>query len=145
MIDPGNIPFNTDSFGGDGFGAFSRMNERRPLSDVDVYVRDGFVAGVRVDDEYRDRQIPQDTDLSTIFTPVPDVSVYCLSLCPGSADIELYQSILQEVASGDAILESQDKHPTEHGFVVLLTVNRARMVFRKSSYNEDFPKICEVK
>ena len=145
MIDPNNIPFNIDSFGGDGFGAFSRMNDRRPLSDVDVYVRDGFVAGIRVDEDYRDRQIPQDTDLNNIFTPVPNVSVYCLNLSPGSKDIEVYQSILQEVASGDAILESQDKHPTNDGFVVLLTINRARMVFRKKSYNEDFPKICEVR
>jgi hypothetical protein len=102
------------------------------------------VSGIRVDEEYRDRQIPQGTDLNTIFIPVPEVSVYCLNLSPGSEDIEVYQNILQEVASGDAILESQDKHPTENGFVVLLTINRARMVFRKKSYNEDFPKICEV-
>lgn len=145
MLDPDNIPFNIDSFGGDGFGTFSRMNDRRPLSDVDVYVRDGFVSGIRVGDDYRDRQIPRDTDLNTVFMPVPDVSVYCLSLYPGSPDISIYQQILQEVAKGDAILESQDKHPTDNGFVILMTVNRARMVFRKNSYNEDFPKICEVK
>ena len=113
----------------------------RRFDDVDSYVRDGMVSGIKVGDAYRNRQIPRDSDFSEIFTPSHDIIVHCFSIYPGSPDIQTYQDMLQEVYAGDAILESIDKHPSDKGFVVMAVINRARMVFRKESYNEDFPEM----
>lgn len=111
----------------------------RKMCDVDTYVRDAAVSGIKVAPEYVNRMIPKDTDLNEVFTPRSDVSVYCLNVFPGSDDVKLYERIMQEVSSGDAFIDSIDKHPTENGFVILLVVDRTRMVFRKDSYNELFP------
>ena len=111
------------------------------LDDVDMYVRDGVVSGIKVDDRYKNRTIPRDADFSEIFVPRHDVNVYCLHIFPGSEDIKKYQEILQSVYAGDAILDSVDKHPSDKGFIVMLIVNNARMVFRKEAYEEDFPEI----
>ena len=133
-------------FGGMGIPnqLFDDIRTRRQFSDVDTYVRDGVYNGIKVSDECRDRLIPKDTDLGDVFTPVSDVSVYCLHVYPESPDILKYQEIMQSVYTGDAFIDSIDKHPTDKGFVVMLVVNRARMVFRKDTYNELFPTIGEV-
>ena len=143
MIGAGDIPFSRDdSFILDNQGMASGWGAaHKRLDDVDIYVRDGVVSGIKVDDVYRHRQIPKGSDFSEIFIPVNDVKVYCFDIYPGSDDINKYQEIMQDVYSGDAILESIDKHPSDKGFVVMLVINRARMVFRKESYNEDFPKM----
>ena len=116
-------------------------NAQRRYTDVDAYVRDGVYAGVKVAEDCRDRLIPKDTDLGDVFRPVSDVSVYCLDIYPQSPDIETYQQIMQEVYTGDAFIDSIDKHPTDKGFVILLVINRAKMVFRKDTYKELFPTI----
>lgn len=140
MISVDNIPFNIDgSIYHNPADDMSRWPSK--LSDVDIYVRDHRVSGVLVGDEFVDRQIPKNTDLSEIFVPKSDVEVFCLDIFPGSEDIKVYQQVLQDVASGNVILESQDKHPTDKGYIVLIVVNKARMVFRKESYKEDFPEM----
>lgn len=139
MIGAGDIPFNTSSIVDNGGMATGWGAPRQGPRDIDVYVRDGMVNGIKVDDKYLDRQIPADTDLSEVFKPVYDVQVYCLDIYPDSPDIQKYRDIMQSVYTGDAILESLDKHPSDKGFIVMITVNNARMVFRKESYEEDFP------
>ena len=139
MIGVGDIPFNAPGILDNGGMATGWGGARQGPRDIDIYVRDGTVGGIKVDDRYIDRQIPADTDLSEVFKPVYDVQVYCLDIYPDSPDISKYREILQSVYTGDAILESVDKHPTDKGFVVMVTVNNARMVFRKESYEEDFP------
>lgn len=114
---------------------------RNRLNDVDIYVRDGTYMGIKVADLYANRMIPKDADMSEIFTPAYNEQVYCFNIYPGSEDIDKYRDVLQSIADGDAILESQDKHPTDKGFVILLVVNYARMVFRKEAFNEDYPEI----
>lgn len=114
---------------------------RNRLNDVDVYVRDGTYMGIKVDDAYTNRMIPKDANMSEIFIPRYQEQVHCFNIYPGSDDIDKYRKVLQDVADGDAILESQDKHPTDKGFVILLVVNYARMVFRKDDLNDDYPKI----
>ena len=114
---------------------------RSPLSDIDMYVRYGTYNGIKVEDNCRDRMIPKDTDLSQVFDQKNDISVYCLDIFPGSNDINKYQELLQSVYTGDSIIESIDKHPTDKGFVVMLVVNNARMRFRISEYNNIFPSI----
>jgi hypothetical protein len=116
-------------------------NSRGRSSDVDIYVRDGTYMGIKVDNNYVDRMIPKDANMSEIFTPVHNERVYCFNIYPDSPDIEKYREVLQDIADGDAILESQDKHPTDKGFVILLIVNYARMVFRKDSLDEDYPRM----
>lgn len=141
MIGAGDIPFNASTIldnGGMATGDWDRY-ARRQFDDIDSYVRDGVVGGIRVSEECLNRQIPRGTDLSEVFKPVYDVQVYCLNIYPGSEDIDKYQKILQSVYQGDATIESLDKHPTDKGFIVMVTVNNARMVFRKKSYEEDFP------
>ena len=142
MIGAGDIPFDGSSFLIDNKGmATGRYDMQRRMDDVDIYVRDGIVSGIKVDEQFRNRQIPKDSDFSEIFIPISDVQVHCFDIHPGSPDIVKYQEILQDIYSGDVILESIDKHPSDKGFVVMVVVNRARMVFRKESYNEDFPKM----
>lgn len=141
MIGAGDIPFNYDSHLVNMGMATGRLTSQPRLEDVDLYVRDGTVGGIKVDDKYRDRQIPKDTNFSEVFRPVYDIKVYCLDIYPGSEDICIYQEILQSVYTGDAILESIDKHPSDKGFIVMITVNYARMVFRKESYEEAYPKM----
>lgn len=108
---------------------------------IDSYVREGTYNGVMVADECKNRMIPKDTDLSTIFTPSNNVSVHCLEIYPGSRDIQTYADIMQAVHDGDSFLESVDKHPTDKGFVVMLVVNKLRMKFSNDKYKEIFPVI----
>lgn len=123
---------------GEGYILPSR---RGRSNDIELYVRDGTYMGIKVDDNYVDRLIPKDADMSEIFMPVHNEHVYCFSIYPDSPDIDKYRKVLQDIADGSAILESQDKHPTDKGFVILLVVNYARMVFRKDSLDEDYPKM----
>ena len=140
MIGAGDIPFNTSAILDNGGMATGCWGDRvKQFDDIDSYVRDGVIGGIKVSEEYRNRQIPRGTDLSEVFKPVYDVKVYCFHIYPGSEDIPNYQEILQSVYQGDTILESLDKHPSDKGFIVMLTVNNAKMVFRKKSYEEDFP------
>lgn len=140
MIGAGDIPFNASTILDNAGMATGRWDQQyRQFDDIDAYVRDGIVGGIKVSEDCRDRQIPRGTDLSEVFKPVYNVQVYCFNIYPGSEDIEKYQAVLQSVYQGDAILESLDKHPSDKGFIVMLTVNNARMVFRKKSYEEDFP------
>lgn len=132
-----DIAFNHDTV---GTGSIF-PDDRRRISDVDIYVRDGTYMGIKVDSRYTNRMIPKDADMSEIFSPVYNEQVYCFNIFPGSEDIDKYRDVLQSIADGYAILESQDKHPTDKGFVILLVVNYARMVFRKDELNEDYPKI----
>jgi hypothetical protein len=140
MIGAGDVPFNiSDVLDNGGMATGNWCQQTRQFDDIDSYVRDGTVGGIKVDAAYKDRQIPRGTDLSEVFKPVHEVQVYCFHIYPGSEDIEKYQKVLQTVYQGDAFLESSDKHPSDKGFIVMLIVNNARMVFRKESYEEDFP------
>ena len=133
------IPFNPEHLGICSQDHF--QNRRQGLTDVDLYIRDNTYLGIKVADEFTNRMIPKDTDMSEVFKPLNRAKVYCFNIFPGSTDITEYQEVLQEIADGDAILESQDKHPTDKGFVVMLVVNYARMIFRKEDYREDYPKV----
>lgn len=124
-----------------GADIWGNSSTRLMGSDVDIYVRNNTYMGIKVADDCINRMIPKDANLADVFTPVHKEYVYCFDIYPGSEDIQKYQDILQDVANGDAILESQDKHPTDKGFIIMLVVNYARMVFRKEEYKEDYPVI----
>ena len=141
MIGARDIPFTASSLFTNTGMATGTDAPTRYMDDIDIYVRDGVVGGIKVDDAFRDRQIPRGSDLSEIFKPVYDIKVYCFNIFPGSGDIDKYNEVLQSVYQGEAILESIDKHPSDNGFIVMLTVNNARMVFRKKAYEEDYPAL----
>lgn len=121
------------------------MTRKSPMEDrFRDYVKYGTIDGIPVDDKCKNRAIPKETDLLEIFVPSHDVHAECFSISPGSEDIAKYQSILQESASGNAVVQVHERTFSKDGYMVLIVYDRIRMVFRKPDDDKTYPVIGDT-